>query len=102
MAIEPQRNDLGGIRGFGIVKQEIMLIVDEPTEEFKEPYTVTMPRAMNEIRLRRQFTRGRCVVYDPAIARQFQDEYGYRVEPELPPEPARKKKVGKGRRYVRT
>lgn len=102
MAIEPQRTDLGGIRGFGIVKQEVTLIVDEPTEEFQTEYTVIMPRPMNEIRLRRQFTRGRCKVYNPAIARQFKDEYGYHVEPELPVEPTRKKPANKGRRYVRT
>lgn len=101
MTIESQRTDLGGLRGYGIVKEVIELIEDVPTEEFTVPYTIIMPRPLTEVRMSRQFHKGRCVVYDPEVAREFLTTLHYAVEPELPTPAPRKKKLT-GRRYVRT
>lgn len=87
------------------------LIEDEPTEEFKEPYTIIMPNGRNAegawltgnaaVRMYRQFNRGKCVVYDPKVAWGFINDLGYKCEPMPPAPPPMKPRRQPREPYVR-
>lgn len=77
------------------------VVIDEPTEQHKTPYTVLTPiREFSGVVMKRQFINGRTIVYDPEIVRQFVQDYGYRCEPDLPPpaKPSHAKRSGKAKR----